>query len=423
MFKAQTRRGIVPPIASIPKAAEGTERRSTLLKVALAILATLVVFWVLFRYSGEVRANVAERDSLAYWAAAKLLLHHQDPYSSTAVLAMERRAGYRHDQPLVLRTPPWSLFMVLPLGVLGPFWAWVFWTVISFTSFFFSMRLCWRIYGNASISRTAFVLVGYLFAPVLACLIAGQMGFLLLLGVVLFLLWQRSHPFMAGAALVLPFAKPHLLAVFWLGLLVRLVSGKLRRVILGFVVALAVAALIPLVFNPSVFADYVSMLRRAAIGSEFIPALSGVLRLLFFRNLFWAQFVPLALGSAWSLWYVAHSWETWCWSKHGCSLLAVSVLLTPYAWLTDEVVLLPAILLGCSIAYQIRNSLSLIQRAVLTGIGLLNLLLLLILKAKIPFATGIYFWSSLVWFCWYFYLNRLSQKHMLSGDIRERVSG
>jgi hypothetical protein len=33
----------------------------------------------------------------------------------------------------------------------------------------------------------------------------------------------------------------------------------------------------------------------------------------------------------------------------------------------------------------------------------LNLLLLLIVKAQVPPGTGIYFWSSLVWFAWYWY--------------------
>jgi len=33
----------------------------------------------------------------------------------------------------------------------------------------------------------------------------------------------------------------------------------------------------------------------------------------------------------------------------------------------------------------------------------LDLLLLLIVRAQVAPATGIYFWSSLVWFSWYWY--------------------
>ena len=39
----------------------------------------------------------------------------------------------------------------------------------------------------------------------------------------------------------------------------------------------------------------------------------------------------------------------------------------------------------------------------------LDLLLLLIVRAQVPPATGIYFWSSLVWFSWYWYARSFKQ--------------
>ncbi len=50
----------------------------------------------------------------------------------------------------------------------------------------------------------------------------------------------------------------------------------------------------------------------------------------------------------------------------------------------------------------------------------LNALLLLILSFKIPFATGIYFWSSLVWFAFYFYGRRLASSLQISTACRRR---
>jgi len=41
--------------------------------------------------------------------------------------------------------------------------------------------------------------------------------------------------------------------------------------------------------------------------------------------------------------------------------------------------------------------------------------LLLILRSKIPFATGIYFWSSVVWFSWYFFAVRWSKRSHAAG--------
>jgi hypothetical protein len=81
----------------------------------------------------------------------------------------------------------------------------------------------------------------------------------------------------------------------------------------------------------------------------------------------------------------------------------------PYAWLTDETVLLPAILQGVAFVYQTRANMKITTRLLLTVFALLDGLLLLILRFKIPFSTGIYFWSSLVCFLWYLYASRRAE--------------
>ena len=369
----------------------------------MGIILTALLGYALVKHLPEIRKNVAERDSVAYWSAGRLLLAHENPYDAHTVLALERQLGYGHDKPLILRTPPWSLFMVLPLGFLGPLGAWVLWIAISLGALLVAMRICWQIYGAAGIPRSLFSLVGYTFAPVPACLVAGQMGLVLLLGLMLFLLWERDHPFWAGAALVLLFAKPHLLSLFWFALLFCAVVLKKRIVAFGLGVALLAATAVALIFDPAIFRHYRDMLHQASIGYEFIPALSGVLRLLFFRRMFWVQFIPMAVGLAWAAWFLHRNQQNWDWRRHGPILLVVSVLTTPYAWLTDEVVLLPAILQGVAFVYQRRASLKIGARLALITFSFLDILLLLILKSKVPFSTGIYFWSSLVWFSWYVY--------------------
>jgi hypothetical protein len=331
------------------------------------------------------------------------LLAHHNPYDTRAVLALETESGYVKDKPLVLRTPPWSLFTVLPLGLLGPLGAWVLWTAISLSSLLIAMRICWTLYRVEDVPRNLFSLVGYTFAPVPACLVAGQMGLVLLLGLMIFLWWERDHPFSAGAALILPFAKPHLLSLFWLGVLFWIIVRKKRAVAFGFAAALVFATGLSLAFDPSIFRHYREMVSEAAIGYEFIPAVSGVLRLLFFRRFFWIQFIPMFAGLLWAVSFLWRHRENWDWRQHAPILLVVSVLTTPYAWLTDEVVLLPAILQAVTFVYQTRTKMNIATRMALFAFAFLNGLLLLILRFKVPFSTGIYFWSSLVWFSWYLY--------------------
>jgi hypothetical protein len=385
---------------------QNSTKLKTALEVFLGVVLTAFVASALLKHLPEIRTNVAERDSIAYWSAGRLLLSHQNPYDRQTVLLLETRQGYSHDKPLVLRTPPWSLFMVLPLGFLGPLAAWVLWTAISLGSLLAAMRICWKLYGAPGFPRNLFSLVGYTFAPVPACLVAGQMGLLLLLGLVLFLWLERERPFLAGAALMLPFAKPHLLSLFWFALFFWVIVGKKRPVAVGFGAAFSGTIGLALLFDPSIFRHYRDMLHQASIGYEFIPALSGVLRLLFLRRMFWAQFIPTVVGLVWAAWFFNRNRQHWDWRRHGPVLLVVSVLTTPYAWLTDEAVLLPAMLQGVAFVYQTRANMKISTRLFLLGFALLDGLLLLILRFKIPFSTGIYFWSSLVWFAWYVYARR-----------------
>jgi len=376
------------------------------LKIVVVVLLTALVGYLLVVHSAEVRSSVAGRDSIAYWTAGWLLLHHQNPYDAEVVLTTERQRGYAADKPLVLRTPPWSLFVAVPLGFLEPFGAWILWTTVSFGSLLIAMRLCWKMYGERALPRNLFSVVGYTFAPIPACLVAGQMGLLLLLGLCLFLWWERDRPMLAGLVLLLPFIKPHLLSLFWAVLLLWVITRKKRDIVIGFAIAAAAGITVALLFDPHIFQHYRDMLHRASIQYEFIPALSGVLRMLFFRRVFLVQFVPLMSGLVWCIWFWNRNQQKWNWRQHGPALLIVSVLTTPYAWLTDEVVVLPAILQAAAFVYQSRADLRLGSRLVLFTFAFLDGLLLLILRFKIPFATGIYFWSSLVWFLWYVFGGR-----------------
>jgi Glycosyltransferase family 87 len=371
------------------------------LKVLTAVALTEVLAYVMVLRSPQIRQNVAVRDSIAYWAAGRLAIHRQNPYDRATVFRLEQEHGYKDPRPLILRTPPWSLFVVSPLGFLNPFLAWVAWIGLSLSCLLIGMRLCAKMYGQG-MPPNLFTVLGYTFAPVPACLVSGQMGLVLMLGFVLFLWWEPKRPLLAGAALVLPFAKPHLLSLFWIVFIIWIVLRRKREAALGFLAALTFATAIALVLDPRVFQHYRDMLHTASIGNEFIPALSGALRLLFFRRMFWMQFVPLLAGLIWAVRFFSRNAFSWDWRQHGPALLVVSVLTTPYEWLSDETVLLPAILQAAAFAYAARASMKVRTKIALVVFALLDILLLLILKSKVPFSTGIYFWSSLVWFFWYF---------------------
>lgn len=387
--------------------------------VNLALLALLV--WFLVAHKEKIRVSVSGRDSIAYWATGKLLVHRQNPYSQPTVLALEKGQGYRGEKPLMLRPLPWSTWMVLPLGLLSAYWAWAAWIAVLIASLVITMRVCWRMYGDSPSPPVVFLLAGYLFAPVAACLVAGQMGIVLLLGVVLFFLWEEEHSFLAGAALVIPFVKPHIFSLVWPILAVWVITRKKWSPLAGSATALAIACLIALAFDPAIFQHYHEMLGQEGIQHQFIPALSGMLRLIFFRRFFWTQFVPLGLGFLWSARYYWTNRETWNWRQHGPALLVVAVLTTPYSWISDEVVVLPAILQG--VVWMGRVKLKAGSQFVILLLVCLDLLVLVMVRFEVRPDTGMYFWSSLVWFSWYFYARRFREAPALQNAPVAVVSG
>ncbi len=385
------------------------------LKFALNLALVGLLVWFLFTHEQKIRASVSGRDSIAYWAAGKLLVHRQNPFSVPSVLALERSEGYAADKPLILRTPPWSVWMVLPLGLLGPYWAWVAWLGVLLASLVIAMRISWQMYGDGSKPPNVFLLAGYLFAPVASCLVAGQMGMVLLLGIALFLLLEQDHPFLAGVALLIPMAKPHIFTLLWPILVVWALTRKRWALLAGFAAGFVIANAIAVGFDPAIFQHYRETLQQQAILHEFIAALSGMIRGMFFRRSPWVQFAPAVLGWLWSTGYYWKNRRIWNWRQHGPALLVVSLLTTPYSWMTDEVVLLPGILQG--VLWLSRAKWKVRSQLVIFLFVCLDLLLLLIVWAQVPPATGIYFWSSLVWFSWYWYAKSFSQP--VHGEVSE----
>jgi hypothetical protein len=370
-------------------------------KILLNLGLVVLLIWFLISHQQKIRSTVASRDSIQYWATGRLLVHHENPYSVRDVEALESSQGYSADRPLMFRCPPWALWIVVLPGLLSAYWAWAIWLAILLLSLVVSMRLIWRMYGEGLKPADAFLIGGYLFSPVPACLVAGQVGLLLLLGIVVFLAFEQKRPFLAGAALMLPMVKPHIFALLWPILAIWILTRRKWSLLAGFLGGFFIAMAIALAFDPAVFVHYREMLHQQAIQNEFIPALSGMIRALFFHRLFWVQFVPLGLGLLWCAWYYWRNQDNWNWPRQGLVVLVVAVLTTPYAWLTDEVILLPAMLQG--VIWVSDAKLKVRSQIGVASFVLLDLLLLLIVAFQIPPATGIYFWSSLVWFSWYLY--------------------
>jgi hypothetical protein len=219
-----------------------------------------------------------------------------------------------------------------------------------------------------------------------------------LLGVAGFVYFHGKNPFVAGLCVAACAMKPHLFLPFGAVLLAWTLIQRAWRLFLGAIAALAMSLAISLPFDPALWSDYFGFLRSSPIGTEFIPVIGSLLRRAINWNQMWIQFLPAVIGVVWGIWYFRRNRENWDWRTHGSLLLLVSLLVAPYSWFFDEIVVLPAILHGM---YASAHR----QRAVI-GFCAISCIALIEMLAGAPLYSGEYMWTSTAWLCWYIFETR-----------------
>jgi len=359
---------------------------------AVGIIASGLCLLTAIFSLGLTEQNAASRDFIGYWAAGQQIAHGANPYDVGHVLRMEKAVGLGNLQIKITPSPPIGLALVIPLGFLGAKSGLVFWSVAQLACLSIALWIVWLLEGKPS---TRIHLFGYLFAPALACLMAGQLGILCLLGVSVFLLWHERQPFFAGAALLPLTLKPHLFLAVGLVLLFWVVWRRSPSILAGLVAAMAVSFGVVLLFDPEIWAQYTAMMRSNLMQDRFAPTLSAYFRWDISPARVWLEYLPAATACVWALWYFWTRRDRWNWIDHGLLVLLVSVMCAPYAWLTDEAVLLPAVLVGVYRAIEARRSL--LPIAIFAAVALIEL------YANVRITSWYYTWTTPAWLGWYLY--------------------
>ena len=338
-------------------------------------------------------SEAAKRDYLCYWATGHQLVHHGNPYDADAILRIQKSAGYTQNHPFYMRNPPTAFFLALPLGFVNAKHGAVLWSLAIIGCLMASIRMLWILNGRP---EDRLHLVGYLFPPALACLLAGQTGIFLLFGFVLFLyLYYSSHPYGAGMALIVIALKPQIFLPVAVVLTAWTITAKTYRVLSGAAIALGSSLALSVFLDPAGWPHYLQMIKLEHISEEFVPTISLMFRIAISEKRAWLQFVPTFFGCRWALMYYWRNREHWSWINEAPILLLVSILVAPYAWFSDEVIVLPAILAGL---YRSSNSgRSLIPYCCIAGIALVQVF------ANVGISSGFYLWTTLAWLLWYLY--------------------
>jgi len=330
-----------PPSQPLPST--GKHGRLAVLLVPLAaagiVLAGFAVIAFFYAFALQAK-NPTESDFIGYWAGAHQLVRHANPYDVPVCLALEHAQGYSDTEPRITPSPPIALALLWPVGLLEAKAGLFAWTMTMLAVLALSLRLL----GLQFAPRGSLVpLAGFLFAPALACLEAGQLGILFLVSVTLFLAWNDKRPFLAGVALLPLTLKPHLFVAFALALLLWIAHRRAGRVLAGAAVASLISAAVTFALDPSVWQQYFAFLHHASLANRYTPTLSVGLPLLLGAPASVLRFVPTALVCLWAAWYFHSHRDRWRWDHEGLVVLAAAVATSPYSWVTDEAVLLPAV--------------------------------------------------------------------------------
>jgi len=369
-----------------PQAQDGYRVNLPTKKILRVLAASAIVLAGLLVVAFTSRP--ATKDYISYWSAGNLLIHHSDPYSPATVFALEKAHGYSENRPIIMRNPPWALFLVAPLGFVNPVIGLLLWTIAAVACIVGFIRLT-----NVPSEDRVFA---FLFAPALCAFCTGQSSPFLLLGFSLFLRYCQRRPFLAGVSLLFMAIKPHLFVVFWMVLLVDCIYRRRPLVLIGGLSAIATGTAFAMSLDAHIWQRYFAMLRAATLDTEFFPTISMLFRLFVHSSATWLLFVPSALAILWGIWYYAHNRRVWDWRIHGMLLMLVTVLVSPYGWFSDEIVLLPS--LAFAVTAPDRRKYSLKALVAINGVALLVLL-----AAHATLTSGGYVWTPLAWWAWFLY--------------------
>ncbi len=316
-----------------------------------ALVVAVVIMGVQMRGPARGLTALPLLDFVEYWAAGHLNVHGENPYDPERIEELERQTG-RTSDGILMWNPPWTLPLVMPLGLLDCRTAHLLWLALQFAVVLWCADALWRHYGGPVSRRGLAWLLAILFLPTLFSLTVGQISPLVLLGAVLFLVFVRQgREAWAGAATVLLAIKPHLAYLFWIALLLWSVRERRWKLLGGGLLTALAAVAVALASNPAVLGQYWHTLTHRPPAQYHSPTLGTALRLLTGDGQFRLQFLAMVPGLIWFVPYVWRHRADWDWDERMPMLLLVSVVTAAYgAWPFDLVLLLVPVMQVAAVA-------------------------------------------------------------------------
>jgi hypothetical protein len=289
----------------------------------------------------HARGIVKVEDFGAYWTACQLNLAGVNPHSIDDLRVLQQAIDPGREDILLPWSPPWMLAYLVPfcgMSFTAARWSWL---ILQVAVLFGCAEAAWRLYGGPRHRHWLGWLLAFSFYPSLQMLGLGQFSLYNLVGLLGFLHFARKGQWWrAGLCAGLASAKPQVMFLFWLAVLLWSIDRRRWAVLGG--AAITVLALTGLVVasNPAVLWQYAAAMAHHPPAQMIPPTIGSVLRYLFGEERFWLAFVPAGLGTLWLVIHYRRHRHHWTWPERLPLLLFVGYLTTPYGWIYDQVILL-----------------------------------------------------------------------------------
>ena len=357
-----------------------TPQSSPIVKLILVLLLGLLI--LLFPVS--LPPGAGDRDLQAYWSSAYLFAHGED-FSDPIRLGEIERSLTTHDGPETLYSwfSPIGNVVLLPLTLLPFTRAVSYWLVINILILFGSALLLWGDTGRKWIPLVA----AFSFSMSVYSLVFGQINFLEVLGLALFLTLSRAdRPYLAGASLVLTTIKPHLVILTLPILLLDLLRKKEWKVLTGFIVAMLICIIMLFSIYPPWIRSFAGVVASGMGNFRQTPTLAGLLVILGQYAIGkWIWPIALLAGILW--WW--KSGENWNRRTLIDLSLAAGLIVAPVGWSYDQIMLLFPIL--SLLAWVVQGALPSTVSKILVALLILGNLFAYLQHIPVP---------SDVWFFW-----------------------
>lgn len=250
-------------------------------------------------------------DFMTYWAAGRLFLTHGNPYSASAIYAIERALGWNYQEALVLLNPPWALPIVSWFALLPYHAARAAWLAASLLLESVSAVMLWRYFGGERRLQWLALALVLTFLPTGAAERMGQITPLMLFGLTLFLIALQRHRYILAGIALLPLGiKPHLLYLVLLAVILWAIQNRKLTLALSAILTTAASTAAAVLYNRNLL-GYFHDSTQAALATS--CGVGGVLRSLFGLDHTWLQFLPTVAGLAWFAVYWTRHRLAWSW--------------------------------------------------------------------------------------------------------------